>query len=74
MAAPESPDARDYDAEAYVRLLRETYASRVARAFSPEDYETLFADPLQMSLFTTPLASIRPILTRFVVETHEPPA
>jgi len=70
VAVPESPDSRDYDIEAYVRLLKDTYASRLARAFTPDDYETVFADPAQMSLFSTPLRSIRPILTRFVVETH----
>src|SRR5262249_32402016 len=45
------PDARDYDAEHYVRVLRENFASRLARAFSPEDFDSLFADPEQPSLF-----------------------
>ncbi len=56
-------DPRDYDVEHYVRLLRDTYASRLARAFTPGDYVAVFADPAQMSLFTPSIADIRPILT-----------
>ena len=33
-------DARDYDVEHYARLLRETFAARLVRAFTPADYET----------------------------------
>jgi DNA polymerase I len=57
-------DPRDYDIEHYVRLLRDTYASRLARAFSPDDFATLFDDPDQLSLFGKPLAEIRPVLVR----------
>ena len=32
-------DRRDYDVDHYARLLRETFAARLARAFTPEDYE-----------------------------------
>jgi DNA polymerase elongation subunit (family B) len=56
-------DPRDYDAEYYVRLLRQTFASRLSRALSPEDFATVFADPEQPSLFTPSLAEVRPILT-----------
>jgi DNA polymerase elongation subunit (family B) len=56
-------DPRDYDIEYYVRVLRTTYAERLARALSPEDFATVFADPDQLSLFATPLESIRPVLT-----------
>ncbi|HEX4341207.1 MAG TPA: DNA polymerase domain-containing protein [Polyangiaceae bacterium] len=56
-------DARDYDVEFYVRILRDTYAARLARAFTPEDFATVFADPEQPSLFETPLGDIHPILT-----------
>jgi DNA polymerase elongation subunit (family B) len=56
-------DLRDYDAEHYVRLLRDTYASRLARAFSPEDYAVVFADPRQMALFAPSIETIRPRLT-----------
>ena len=55
-------DRRDYDAAHYARLLRETFAVRLERAFTPGDYEAVFADPDQMSLFTPPIASIRTVL------------
>jgi DNA polymerase, archaea type len=58
------PDVRDYDVELYLRLLRETFAARLARALTPEDYALVFADPEQPSLFQAPLAGRRPILTR----------
>ena len=56
-------DPRDYDADYYVRLLRETFAARLARALGPDDFAEVFADPDQASLFARPLASMRPILT-----------
>jgi len=58
----ESADRRDYDVDHYARVLRETFAARLARAFTPEDYEVLFADPGQMSLFTPAVATIRTVL------------
>ena len=57
-------DARDYDTSYYVRLLRDTFASRLTRAFSPDDFARVFADPEQPSLFDRDLSTIRPILTR----------
>jgi DNA polymerase I len=56
-------DPRDYDATHYIRLLRETFAARLARAFTPEDFAILFDNPLQPSLFTAPIEAIRPVLT-----------
>jgi hypothetical protein len=59
-----SADGRDYDVDHYARLLRETFAARLTRAFSLADYEALFADPDQMSLFTPPVATIRTVLVK----------
>jgi DNA polymerase elongation subunit (family B) len=56
-------DVRDYDAGYYVRQLKETYAARLVRALSAEDFATAFADPEQPSLFTASLADARPLLT-----------
>jgi len=56
-------DPRDYDADYYVRLLRETFAARLARALAPEDFIAVVADPEQPSLFPPPLHLARPILT-----------
>lgn len=52
----------DYDVEYYVRLLRDSFAARLERAFSPEDFETVFADPMQPSLFLAGIANIKPVL------------
>jgi DNA polymerase elongation subunit (family B) len=57
-------DPRNYDVEHYVRVLRDNFASRLERAFAPEDYGAVFADPLQPSLFARPVEDILPVLTR----------
>jgi DNA polymerase elongation subunit (family B) len=57
-------DPRNYDIEHYVRVLRDNFASRLERAFAPEDYGAVFADPLQPSLFARPVEDILPVLTR----------
>ncbi|HEX6964796.1 MAG TPA: DNA polymerase domain-containing protein [Gemmatimonadaceae bacterium] len=57
-------DPHDYDVEYYARLLRATYAQRLARAFRPEDFATVFADPDQFSLFGAAIEKIRTVLTR----------
>jgi DNA polymerase I len=58
----EGDDPRDYDIDHYARLLRETYAARLERAFTPADYQSLFEDPEQLSLFATPASEIRTVL------------
>ena len=58
-----APDPRDYDAEYYVRVLRDTFASRLVRALTPADFAEVVADPEQPSLFAATLAEARPILT-----------
>jgi DNA polymerase elongation subunit (family B) len=60
--APAEPP-RDYDVEYYVRLLRTTYAERLARALTPDDFAAVFADPDQYSLFAPRLDLIRATLT-----------
>jgi DNA polymerase elongation subunit (family B) len=56
-------DPRDYDVDHYVRILRDTFAARLARAFAPEDFFSLFADPDQLSLFAPPIEPMRSVLT-----------
>jgi hypothetical protein len=58
-----SADPRNYDVPYYARLLRETFAARLERAFTPDDFATLFADPQQPSLFAPPIEDIQPALT-----------
>jgi DNA polymerase, archaea type len=55
-------DAHDYDSEHYVRLLRDSFAVRLARGVSREDYAAIFADPEQPSLFAARLENARPVL------------
>lgn len=59
--APEDP--RDYDVDYYLRVLRGTFAARLARALTPEDFAHVFGDPEQTSLFTSSLEDATPILT-----------
>ena len=62
-AAPDPSDPRDYDVEHYLRVLRDNYAARLARALTAEDFAAVFADPEQPSLFARSLVGARPILT-----------
>jgi hypothetical protein len=62
-AAADPTDPRDYDIDHYLRVLRDTYAARLARALVPDDYAAIFADPDQPSLFARSLRDARPILT-----------
>jgi DNA polymerase elongation subunit (family B) len=61
--ADTSAAPRDYDVEHYVRLLRDTYAARLARALAPADFAAVFADPDQLSLLPPRFDEMRPILT-----------
>jgi len=56
-------DPRDYDVPHYERLLRDNFAVRLQRAFTPNDYAVVFGDPDQTSLFAPPLEAIQPVLT-----------
>lgn len=60
---PANTDPRDYDVEHYVRVLRDNFASRLERAFAPDDYEAIFADPRQPSLFARPIDEMQSVLT-----------
>jgi DNA polymerase elongation subunit (family B) len=62
--AADIADPRDYDIVHYERVLRENFAMRLARAFTPADYAVVFADPDQPSLFAPPVETIVPVLNR----------
>ena len=68
-ADAEHADRRDYDVDHYSRLLRDTFAARLARAFAPADFESVFADPDQLSLFTPLISTIHSVLTTVHRET-----
>jgi len=63
LAEADDEDARDYDIEHYVQSLRANFATRMARAFTPEDFASVFSDPDQPSLFAPDYASLQPVLT-----------
>jgi DNA polymerase, archaea type len=56
-------DRRDYDVEHYVRLLQNTFASRLVRGLCSEDFEAVVADPDRPSLFQRSLVGAQPILS-----------
>lgn len=55
---------RDYDVDHYARQLRQIFASRLACAFTPADYEAVFADSEQMSLFIPAIGAIHTVLQK----------
>src|SRR5213078_184332 len=56
-------DPRDYDVDYYLRLLRDTFAARLARGLHPDDFAAICAAPEQPSLFERSLGQARPVLT-----------
>ncbi len=64
--AHELAERRDYDVEYYVRLLTTSYAARLRKAFAPADFELLFREDTQLSLFEAlkPLEQIQPLWIR----------
>ncbi len=52
-------ERRDYDVEQYARVLLTSYASRLAVAFTGEDFRQLFRVDGQMSLFDRPLEAMQ---------------
>jgi DNA polymerase elongation subunit (family B) len=67
-----SNDPRDYDVEWYVRLLRETFAARMMRAFTTDDYAAVFPHPDQLSLFAPDIDGVRTVLVGEPVGAAEP--
>ncbi len=55
---------RDYDVEHYLRVLVTSYASRLRKAYSSEDFEQLFRIHEQLGLFDLPIERIQPIWIR----------
>ncbi|HYX48969.1 MAG TPA: DNA polymerase, partial [Ktedonobacteraceae bacterium] len=53
-------DRRDYDVNHYIHVLINSYAARLRKAFSPEDFEQLFRIESQPGLFDQPVENIQP--------------
>lgn len=51
----------DYDVLHYIRVLRESYAERLRKAFSGQDFERLFRLQEQAGLFDSPIEHIEPL-------------
>jgi hypothetical protein len=47
--------------EHYLDVLVGSYASRLRKAFAPEDFDQLFRRDAQLGLFDQPLAAIQPL-------------
>ncbi len=56
----EVANRRDYDVDHYLRVLVSSYAARLRKAFTPEDFDQLFRVEEQPSLFDAPIESIQP--------------
>jgi len=56
----EVANRRDYDVEHYLRVLVTSYAARLRKAFTPEDFAQLFRVDAQQGLFDLPVESIQP--------------
>ena len=61
---PGLADRRDYDVEHYVNVLVSSYASRLRKAFAPEDFVRVFQREEQLGFFDRPVASIEPLWIR----------
>jgi DNA polymerase I len=61
---PNLDDRRDYDVEHYVRVLVNSYAGRLKKAFTPEDFQQLFRTDRQAGLFDRPVGEIAPLWVR----------
>ena len=53
-------ERRDYDANHYIQVLITSYAARLRKAFSSEDFEQLFRLESQPGLFDQPIENIQP--------------
>ena len=76
---PEDDDAhraesqRDYDVDHYLHVLVASYASRLRKAFAPEDFERIFRIEEQIGLFDRPMSAIAPLWIRCPpLATHPP--
>ena len=56
----EVANRRDYDVDHYLRVLVTSYAARLRKAFTPDDFTQLFRMEEQPGLFDTPIENIQP--------------
>ncbi len=58
------PLSPDYDVDHYLGVLVTSYAGRLRKAFTPEDFGQLFRQDAQLGLFDQPLDNIQPLWIR----------
>jgi hypothetical protein len=63
-SADDLKNRRDYDVQHYLRVLVTSYASRLRKAYSAEDFGQLFRMDEQLGLFDRPVEHIHPIWIR----------
>jgi DNA polymerase I len=63
-SADDLKDRRDYDVGHYLRVLVTSYASRLRKAYTAEDFGQLFRMDEQLGLFDRPVEHIHPIWIR----------
>src|SRR5216683_3201606 len=71
-SAGDLKDRRDYDVQHYLRVLVTSYASRLRKAYSTEDFEQLFRIDEQLGLFDQPIEHIHPLWIRCQEMRSEP--
>ncbi len=59
---------RDYDVAHYLHVLLTSYASRLRKAFAPQDFDQIFRLDAQLGLFDQPVEAIQPRWIRCVGE------
>jgi hypothetical protein len=64
VSAPDPEDRCDYDVEHYANVLLTSYAGRLKKAFTPEDFAQLFRVDGQAGLFDRPVDGIQPLWIR----------
>jgi DNA polymerase I len=67
-------DRRDYDVDHYVQVLVTSYATRLRKAFAPDDFAQLFRLDEQLSMFDRPIEQIQPQWIRCEPATASPHA
>ena len=57
-------DFPPYDSDHAIQTLRTSYASRLRKAFAPEDFDQVFREGGQQGLFDQPISTIEPLWIR----------